>query len=138
MSTSFFRPTRSAGAMTLRLRGGVSLVEVMVGVSIFASGLLVVAGAATRGVAETTDARRDMEYVADLCQVTDSLLALGYGKVTTGSTSIRGRGVSWKVTAFGTNGQLVTMSVQRKADSDRTRTVADIVALYLAKPNPGS
>jgi Tfp pilus assembly protein PilV len=124
--------------MTLRLRGGVSLVEVMVGVSIFAAGLLVVAGAATRGIAETTDARRDMEYVADLYQVTDSLLALGYGKVTTGSTSIRDRAVSWKVTAFGTNGQLVTMSVQRKADSDRTRTVADIVALYLAKPNPGS
>jgi hypothetical protein len=124
--------------MTLRRRGGVSLVEVMVGVSIFAAALLVVAGAATRGIAETTNARRDFEYVADLYQVGDSLMSLGYGNVTTGSTSIRGRLVSWTVTAAGTNGQLVTMSVGRKADSDRSMNVSDVVALYLAKPNPGS
>jgi prepilin-type N-terminal cleavage/methylation domain-containing protein len=138
MSTRFLRPSRSPGSTTLRARGGFSLVEVLVGVSIFAVGLLVVAGAAGRGIAESSKARQDMEYVSDLYQVSDSLLALGYGKVATGSASIRGRAVSWKVTALGTNGQLVTMSVQRKADSDPTRTVTDVVALYLAKPNPGS
>jgi type II secretory pathway pseudopilin PulG len=119
-------------------RRGMSIVEVVVAVTIFACGLLGLAGAAGRGLAQTSMAQRDMQYAMDVQQVTDSLVGLGWGKVATDSAMIRGRPISWTVTSLGANSQLLTATVQRYTDESLTKVTQDTVTVYLAKPTPGS
>jgi prepilin-type N-terminal cleavage/methylation domain-containing protein len=119
-------------------REGFSLVEVIVGMIILSFALLGIAGALTLGMKQSNRANRDFRYTADVQQVADSLINLGFGNVTTGSTTVRGRSINWAVSAVGTNAQLVSLIISRRSAQDAQLAVNDTLSLYLAKGSPGS
>ena len=85
-------PTPPAGS-----RQGFSLVEVMVAVTLLGVAMMSLAGAAALGLSQMGKAQQDLQYSADVQQVTDSLVGAGWNKVANGSASLRGRPVSWTV-----------------------------------------
>jgi hypothetical protein len=66
-------------------------------------------------------------------QVTDSLVGAGWNKVTNGSSTIRGRPVSWAVTTLSPNSQRVDVLVFRRGQAVATMTYTDTVTIFLAK-----
>ena len=113
---------------------GFSLVEVMVALSLLGVVMMSLAGAATLGLSQMTKARQDLQYSADVQQVADSLVAVGWNNVTTGSSNIRGRPVGWTVATLSPNSQQLTIVVQRRGQANTSAVYADTVMLYLAKP----
>lgn len=113
---------------------GFSLVEVMVALSLLSVVMMSLAGAAALGLSQMTKARQDLQYSADVQQVADSLVGLGWNNVTTGSSNIRGRTVSWAVATLSPNSQKVTVVVERRGQANTTTLYSDTVMLYLAKP----
>ncbi|HEX9220981.1 MAG TPA: prepilin-type N-terminal cleavage/methylation domain-containing protein, partial [Gemmatimonadaceae bacterium] len=59
-------------------RGGFSLVEVLVAMSLLTVVMMGLGGAATLGLSQMGKARQDLQYSADVQQVTDSLVAKGW------------------------------------------------------------
>ena len=113
---------------------GFSLVEVMVALSLLGVVMMSLAGAATLGLSQMTKARQDLQYSADVQQVADSLVAVGWNNVTTGSSNIRGRAISWAVATLSPNSQKVTVVVERRGQANTSTVYSDTVMLYLAKP----
>jgi prepilin-type N-terminal cleavage/methylation domain-containing protein len=113
---------------------GFSLVEVMVALSLLGVVMMSLAGAATLGLSQMTKARQDLQYSADVQQVADSLVAVGWNNVTTGSSNMRGRPVSWAVATLSPNSQKLTVVVQRRGQASTSTVYSDTVMLYLAKP----
>jgi len=113
---------------------GFSLVEVMVALSLLGVVMMSLAGAATLGLSQMTKARQDLQYSADVQQVADSLVAVGWNNVTTGSSNMRGRPVSWTVATLSPNSQKLTVVVQRRGQASMSTVYSDTVMLYLAKP----
>jgi hypothetical protein len=81
-----------------------------------------------------TKARQDLQYSADVQQVGDSLIGVGWNQVTSGSSTIRGRSVAWTVSTLSVNSQKVILVVQRRGQANTSTVYSDTVALYLAKP----
>jgi prepilin-type N-terminal cleavage/methylation domain-containing protein len=133
MTTAWCRYASAPSAIKTRSPQGFSLFEVMVAVIILSLGMLVLAGAGTFGLKQTTRAKKDLRYSADLEQVADSLINLGFGKVASGSATVRGRSLSWTVSDQGANSQLVTLVVVRTNNGESQLAAGDTVSLYLAK-----
>jgi prepilin-type N-terminal cleavage/methylation domain-containing protein len=112
---------------------GFSLVEILVAVTLLGVAMMSLAGAATLGLSQMGKARQDLHYSADVQQIADSLVGRGWNKVTSGSSTIRGRPVSWTVTTINANSQKVDVVVTRRGQADATAVYADTVTLYLAK-----
>jgi prepilin-type N-terminal cleavage/methylation domain-containing protein len=121
-------PTSQSGS-----RQGFSLVEVMVAVTLLAVTMMSLGGAATLGLSQMGKARQDLEYSADVQQVTDSLVGIGWNKVSSGSSTIRGRPVSWMVNTLSATSQRVDVMVVRRGQADATLMYTDTVTIYLAK-----
>jgi prepilin-type N-terminal cleavage/methylation domain-containing protein len=121
---------RAAGAN----RDGFSLVEVMIAMTLLAVGMMSLAGAAALGLSQMSKARQDLEYSADVQQVADSLVGAGWNHVSNGSSTIRGRPVSWAVTAASASSQKVDLLVQRRGQANQTTVYQDTVTLYVSKP----
>ena len=117
---------------------GFSLVEALVGIIILALGLLSLASAASLGLAQMTRARQDMQYFADVQQEMDSLVNRGWGKVSSGSTTIRGRQMTWTVTTLSPNSQVLKVAVRRRGYQNMNKWTSDTLVVYLAKGTPGS
>jgi outer membrane phospholipase A len=66
-------------------------------------------------------------------QVADSLVGVGWNHVSNGSSTIRGRAVSWTVTAVNANSQKLDILVQRRGQANQTTVYTDTVTLFLAK-----
>lgn len=132
------RSTAPRTSSKRRTRDGFSLVEVILGIVILSLAMLGLAAAATFGLKQTTRAKKDLRYHADLEEVADSLINLGYGNVASGSATVRGRPLSWTVADQGTNSQLVTLVVGRTNNQESQLAANDTVSLYLAKSTPGS
>jgi prepilin-type N-terminal cleavage/methylation domain-containing protein len=113
---------------------GFSLVEVMVALSLLGVVMMSLAGTAVLGLSQMTKARQDLQYSADVQQVADSLVGIGWNNVTTGSSNMRGRPVSWIVATLSPNSQQLTIVVQRRGQANTSAVYADTVMLYLAKP----
>ena len=122
------------GSRLVPVRDGFSLVEILVAMTLLAVVMMALAGAASLGLAQMGKAHQDLEYSADVQQIADSLIATGWGNVTSGSSTIRGRPVSWTATTFSGNSTQVTLIVQRRGQADATVSYSDTVALFLAKP----
>jgi prepilin-type N-terminal cleavage/methylation domain-containing protein len=114
-------------------RDGFSLVEVMIAMTLLAVAIMSLAGTAALGLAQMGKARQDLQYSADVQQVADSLVGAGWNHVSSGSSTIRGRPVSWTVTAAGPASQKVDLLVQRRGQSSPTTVYQDTVTLYVAK-----
>ena len=114
-------------------RKGFSLVEVMIAMTLMAVAIMSLAGAASLGLTQMGKARQDLQYTADVQQVADSLLGVGWNRVTSGSSTIRGRPVSWIVTTASASSQKVDVLVQRRGQASQTTVYQDTVTLYLAK-----
>lgn len=115
-------------------RDGFSLVEVMIAMTLLAVGMMSLAGAAALGLSQMSKARQDLEYSADVQQVADSLVGAGWNHVSNGSSTIRGRPVSWAVTAASASSQKVDLLVQRRGQASQTTVYQDTVTLYVSKP----
>jgi len=122
------RPTPQTGS-----REGFSLVEVLVSITLLSVAMMSLAGAAALGLSQLGKARQDLQYAADVQQVTDSLVGKGWNNVSSGSATIRGRPVSWSVSTLSPNSQRVNVLVTRKGQADVNLTYTDTVTIYLAK-----
>jgi prepilin-type N-terminal cleavage/methylation domain-containing protein len=115
-------------------REGFSLVEVLVSVSLLSLVLLGLSGATALGLTQMAKARQDIQYAADVQQVTDSLVAKGYQNVASGSETIRGRSVSWTVTTVNAKSQKIDIVAQRRGLSNPNTMYSDAMTVYLAAP----
>ena len=114
-------------------RAGHSLVEVLVAVTLLAVAMMSLASAAALGLSQMGKARQDLQYSADVQQVTDSLVGVGWNKVSSGSTNIRGRAVNWTVTTLSPNSQKLNVLVTRRGQAQTNLMYTDTVTIYLAK-----
>ena len=115
-------------------RDGFSLIEVLVSVTLLSLVLMGLSGAAALGLSQMGKARQDLQYSADVQQVTDSLIAKGYKNVAAGSTTIRGRSVSWTVTTVNAKSQQLALIAQRRGLVNTSTMYADTITVYLADP----
>jgi hypothetical protein len=95
--------------------------------------MMSLAGAATLGLNQMGKARQDLQYSADVQQVMDSLVAKGWNKVSSGSSSIRGRNVAWTVSTVNPKSQQVSVVVQRRGQANTSYIYSDTVTLYLSQ-----
>jgi len=121
-------------AMLADNRDGFSLVEVIVSVTLLSLVLMGLSGAAALGLSQMGKARQDLQYSADVQQVTDSLIAKGYQSVANGSTTMRGRSVSWTVTTVNPKLQKLALIAQRRGLVNTGTMYADTITVYLADP----
>jgi prepilin-type N-terminal cleavage/methylation domain-containing protein len=112
---------------------GFSLVEILVAVTLLGVVMMSLAGAAALGLSQMGKSQQDLHYSADVQQIADSLVGRGWNRVTSGSSVIRGRAVSWTVTTISPNSEKVNVVVTRRGQADPTRIFSDTVTLYLAK-----
>ncbi|HJQ10520.1 MAG TPA: prepilin-type N-terminal cleavage/methylation domain-containing protein [Gemmatimonadaceae bacterium] len=119
-------------APKLQQRDGFSIVEVLVGMSLMSVVMMGLAGAATLGLSQMAKARQDLQYSADVQQVSDSLVAKGWNNVANGSQTIRGRSMAWTVTTLNAKSQKVTLVAQRRGQANTSMIYSDTVTLYLA------
>jgi prepilin-type N-terminal cleavage/methylation domain-containing protein len=113
---------------------GFSLIELMVGATVFVVGVLGLVGLSFVTMRQANRARDDLQYSADIQQVLDSLLAKGWGNVTSGSATIRGRALTWTLTnASASNLQTITMFVPRSKYQGvlNAAMVTDTLVAYL-------
>jgi len=111
---------------------GFSLVEVLVAVTLFGLAMMSLAGAAALGLSQMGKARQDLQYSADVQQVTDSLVGAGWNNVTNGSATIRGRPVNWTVSTVSPTSQKVNVMVVRRGQAQTNLTYTDTVTIFLA------
>ncbi len=114
-------------------REGVSIVEVLVAVTLLGVAMMSLAGAGALALSQLGKARQDLQYSADVQQVTDSLVGVGWNKVTTGSATVRGRPINWTVATLSPNSQRVDVKVFRRGQAVQTMTYTDTVTIFLAK-----
>jgi prepilin-type N-terminal cleavage/methylation domain-containing protein len=114
-------------------RQGFTLVEVLVAMILLSVAMMSLAGAAALGLSQLGKARQDLQYAADVQQVTDSLVGAGWNNVSNGSGTVRGRPVNWNVTTLSPNSQRVDVMVFRRGQAQTTLTYTDTVTVFLAK-----
>ncbi len=123
------RSTRAAAGN----REGFSLVEIMISMTLLGVAMMSLAGATALGLSQMGKARQDLQYSADVQQIADSLVGAGWNRVSSGSSTIRGRPVSWTVTTANASSQKVDLLVQRRGQANQTTVYQDTVTLYVAR-----
>jgi len=114
-------------------RQGFSLVEVMIAMSLLAVAMMSLAGAAALGLNQMGRARQDLQYNADVQQVTDSLIGAGWNHVSNGSELVRGRPVNWVVTPVTAGSQKIDIVVQRRGQANVNLIYLDTVTVFVSK-----
>ena len=109
-----------------------TLIEAMVGLVVMAVGLMSLMPATFLALRQTTRAKDDVQYWADVQQVTDSITAKGWNNVTGGSATVRGRAITWAVT--GANPQKITLVAKRYGYMQPRTLTQDTVVFYLSNP----
>jgi prepilin-type N-terminal cleavage/methylation domain-containing protein len=121
-----------ATGASLGQRQGFSLVEVTVAMTLLTVAMMSLAGAAALGLNQMGKARQDLQYSADVQQVVDSLVSVGWNKVTSGSASVRGRPVTWTVSTVNSNSQKLNVIVTRRGQAQTSILYPDTVSIYLS------
>lgn len=111
--------------------GGVSLVEVMIGIMILAVALLGLAAAGGVAARQVQSGRQDMSRWAAIQEQFEWIVARGYDNVTDSSSVVQGYPMTWTVT--GTNPKKVILLMTR--ENFQGTTVQDTFITYLANPN---
>ncbi|MGH7652923.1 MAG: type II secretion system protein [Gemmatimonadaceae bacterium] len=112
---------------------GFSLVEVLTAMILLGLTTMSLAGAAALGLNQMGKARQDLQYSADVQQVADSLISVGYNNVANGSATLRGRAVSWTVANPNPNTQRVDIVAERRGQANTALIYPDTVTLFLSK-----
>jgi len=120
------------GASLDQRRRGFSLVEVTVAMTLLTVAMMSLAGAAALGLNQMGMARQDLQYSADVQQVVDSLVSVGWNKVSNGSASVRGRPVTWTVSTVNPNSQKLNVIVTRRGQAQTSILYPDTVSIYLS------
>jgi prepilin-type N-terminal cleavage/methylation domain-containing protein len=115
-------------------REGFSLIEVLVSVTLLSLVMLGLSGATALGLTQMAKARQDLQYSADVQQVTDSLVARGYQNVADGSATVRGRSVAWTVSTVNAKSQKIAIVAQRRGLANTATMFSDTLTVYLAAP----
>lgn len=115
-------------------REGFSLIEVLIAVTLLGLVMLSLASGATLALSQMSKGRQDLEYSADVQQVADSLLAIGWNNVSSGESTVRGRDIKWTVSTLSANAQRVMIVVDRQGTANTSLFYSDTVSLHLAKP----
>ena len=123
---------RNFTAVNVSARRGFSLVEVLVALTLLGVAIMSIAGAAALGLAQMGMAGQDLQYAADVQQVVDSLVAVGWNKVGSGSTTIRGRTVSWDVSTINAKSQRLDVLVSRRGQAQTNVIYTDTVSVFLS------
>jgi prepilin-type N-terminal cleavage/methylation domain-containing protein len=113
-------------------RQGFSLVEVTVAMTLLTVAMMSLAGAAALGLNQMGKARQDLQYSADVQQVVDSLVSVGWNKVSNGSATVRGRSVAWTVSPVNANSQKLNVVVTRRGQAQTSMLYPDTVSIYLS------
>ena len=126
--------------LKLSLRGGFTLSEVMVALTILTVAILGVAKLSSTSLRFATRARMETQNYGDAQQVVDSLMSLGFGNssLVSGSATVRGRSISWTVGSSASAPQLLTIKVNRPGYQKFTTTGTDTIIVYLSKWTPGA
>ncbi len=111
--------------------GGVSLVEVMIGIIILAVALLGLAAAGGVAARQVQSGRQDMSRWAAIQEQFEWIVARGYDNVTDSSSVVQGYPMTWTVT--GTDPKKVILLMTR--ENFQGTTVQDTFITYLANPN---
>ena len=111
--------------------GGVSLVEVMIGIIILAVALLGLAAAGGVAARQVQSGRQDMSRWAAIQEQFEWIVAQGYDNVTDSSSVVQGYPMTWTVT--GTDPKKVILLMTR--ENFQGTTVQDTFITYLANPN---
>ena len=111
--------------------GGVSLVEVMIGIMILAVALLGLAAAGGVAARQVQSGRQDMSRWAAIQEQFEWIVARGYDNVTDSSSAVQGYPMTWTVT--GTDPKKVILLMTR--ENFQGTTVQDTFITYLANPN---
>ena len=114
-------------------QSGFSLIEVLVAITLLGVVMLSLAGGASLAMSQMGKAKQDLQYSADVQQVADSLIGVGWNNVSSGSGTVRGRPVSWNVSTLSANSQKVLIVAQRRGQANTSTVYSDTVAIYLAK-----
>ena len=117
---------------TQSTRRGFSLVEVLVALTLLGVVVMSIAGAAALGLAQMGKASQDLQYSADVQQVVDSLVAVGWNKVGNGSTTLRGRTVTWAVANINPKSQRLDVLVTRRGQAQTATLYTDTVSVFLS------
>jgi len=121
----------------MRNARGFTLVEVLVGITVLTVALLGLAAAAGTSIRSMARAREEVQYWGDAQEVMDSLMGKGFGNVTSGSTTLRGRVISWTAGSAASAPQQLTLFMERPNYSSRSTLVRDTIVIYLSKMVPG-
>jgi len=114
-------------------QSGFSLIEVLVAITLLGVVMLSLAGGASLALSQMGKAKQDLQYSADVQQVADSLIGVGWNNVNSGSGTVRGRSVAWNVSTLSANSQKVLIVAQRRGQANTSTVYSDTVAIYLAK-----
>jgi Tfp pilus assembly protein PilV len=102
---------------------GAALVEVIVAIIILAGVLLSLAAASGHAARQMYYSRRDMNVWGALQSQAESLRAVGYQKVTNGSSSVEGYNVAWTVKGTDPKTVTVVLSYKTREGTSATKTV---------------
>jgi prepilin-type N-terminal cleavage/methylation domain-containing protein len=117
-----------------RAERGFTLLEVIIAIVVLALGLLSLGATAGLTVRDLNRSRRDIAYWADVQQVADSLLSKGFGAVSAGSATVRGRALSWTLTTVNSKTTRINLLVSRTRYAELSGSVQDTVLLFLSTP----
>ena len=129
MRTSIRFPATGA---SLEQRQGFSLVEVTVAMTLLTVAMMSLAGAAALGLNQMGKARQDLQYSSDVQQVVDSLVSVGWNKVSNGSATVRGRPMTWTVSTVNANSQKLNVIVTRRGQAQTSMLYPDTVSIFLS------
>ena len=114
---------------------GFSLIEAMVALTILSAGLLTLASTTTGSIRRSALSAIDVATWSDVGRLTDSLTALGWGGVASGSETHTTHSIAWNVSSPAANLDRVDVLVNRRgALGNGTRQ--DTVVLLLSRAVP--
>ena len=109
-------------------RSGMSILEVLVALLIFAVAIVALTSAGVIAGTQLRMSRADVHLWAAARYKLEELTALGYDNVTAGSDTVQGYAMTWKVQ--GTDPKKIVLTVQAK--NGKGDAVADTIVTQLA------
>lgn len=109
--------------------------EVLIAATLLSVAMLALGAAAGQSIKRGSLSANEVDAWTDLGRLTDSLIAVGWAGVTSGSKTYPHYAFKWSVASPGANLKRVDLVVERRAAIGQG-TRSDSLTLYLARPVP--